>query len=301
MTKKILAVLLALTLVFTLAACGAKENETTTVPETTTEDIFAEVTEPAAPESDTSADESTTAAEAGDTTAAATDTTAASEAATEASKAPSGTEEIVAYFNTAINSAKKDSKSIKSNYMKHAVAGEVTGVPTLIDKVLGGTGSFISGYMGEDEKFTNVTWSTAADKNAHFPVETETWASKLTAADVQSAQIKEDNGKYIIRITTKADADSSSYAHGTGHAPKAFNVVLPSVIGGYIPSAVAKIFSVGTVSMAYPSSTITVTVDIATGRVLTANYMMYWTIHIPLGDNQVYLPFSTENDYVINW
>lgn len=305
MAKKILAILLALTVVFAFAACGGKgDNETTTAPVETTADPFAEVedTTAAAIEDTTAAIEDTTAAVEDTTAAAIEDTTVAGETTTEAANAmPEGKAAIVEYFNTAINNVKPKSKSIKSNYMVHAVAGEVTGVPGMIDTVLGGTGNFISGFMGPDDSKANVTWTSAADKNAYFPVEGETWASKLTAADVKDAKITEKDGKWLIRITTVADGVSSNIAHGKGHAPKAFNVVLPAVVDENIPGAVAKLFSIGTTEMNYPSSTINVTIDPATGNVVHANYMMYWTINIHLGDNVVVLPFSTENDYDINW
>ncbi len=302
MSKKIIAILLALTFVFAFAACGGKDDaETTTVPVETTADPFAEV------EDTTVADvvEDTTAAEVvEDTTAAVEDTTAAvedttAEETTEAANAmPEGKEAIVAYYNTAINNAKSKSKSITSNYMKHAVAGEITGIPSALDSI---GQSLIKDNMGEDDSKKNVTWTSAEDKNAFFPVENETYASKLTAADIKDAKIVEKDGKWVIRLTTVADARSESHAHGKGHAPKAFNVVLPGIIDGYIPGIVKSMFSVGTVATAYPSSTVQVTVDPATGNVISANYLMCWTLYIPLGDTDVVLPFSTENDYTINW
>ncbi len=307
MSKKIIAILLALTFVFAFAACGGKgDEETTTAPVETTADPFAEVEDTtAAPveedTTDAAAEDTTAAVE--DTTAAATDeTTVAGEttaAATEAANAmPQGKEEIVAYYNTAINNAKKNSKSIHSNYMKHAVAGEITGIPSALDSI---GQSLIKDNMGEDDSKKNVTWTTAEDKNAFFPVEGETYASKLTAADVKDAKIVEKNGKYIIKITTVADPRSEGYSHSNGHAPKAFNAVLPGIIDGYIPGIVKSMFSVGTVATAYPSSTVQVTVDAKTGNVETANYMLYWTLYIPLSGEDVVLPFSTENDYTINW
>ena len=308
MAKKILAILLALSFVFAFAACGGNsEDETTTAPVETTADPFAEVedTTAAAIEDTTAAStDDTTAAAVEDTTAAATDETTvagettAAETTAAANAMPQSKEEIVAYYNTAINNAKSKSKSITSNYMKHAVAGEITGIPSALDSI---GQSLIKDNMGEDDSKKNVTWTSAADKNAYFPVETETYASKLTAADVKDAKITEKDGKYIIRITTKDDARSENHKHGSGHAPKAFNVVLPGIIDDYIPGVVKSMFSVGTVSTAYPASTVQVTVDAATGNVLTANYMMYWTLYIPLGDTDVVLPFSTENDYTINW
>ena len=305
MAKKILAILLALTFVFAFAACGGKgDEETTTTPAETTADPFAEVEDTtAAIEDTTAAVEDTTAAVVEDTTVAVEDTTVAGEtttaATTEAAKAvPQTKAEIVEYYNTAINNAKKNSKSIHSNYMKHAVAGEITGIPSALDSI---GQSLIKDNMGEDDSKKNVTWSTAEDKNAFFPVENETWASKLTADDVKDAKLVEKDGKYIIRITTKDDARSEGHKHGSGHAPKAFNVVLPGIIDGYIPGIVKSMFSVGTVATAYPASTVQVTVDAATGNVVSANYMMYWTLFSPLGDTDVVLPFSTENDYTINW
>ncbi len=301
MSKKIIAILLALTFVFAFAACGGKDGgeTTTTAPVETTADPFAEVDDTTAPVAD-----DTTAAVVDDTTAPVEDTTVAdatdvSEETTEAANAmPEGKEAIVAYYNTAVNNAKKNSKSIHSNYMKHAVAGEITGIPGALDSI---GQSLIKDNMGEDDSKKNVTWSSAEDKNAFFPVEGETYASKLTAADVKDAKIVEKDGKWIIRITTKDDPRSEGYSHSNGHAPKAFNAVLPGIIDGYIPGIAKSLFSVGTVATAYPASTVQVTVDPATGNVVSANYMLYWTLYIPLSGTDVVLPFSTENDYTINW
>lgn len=211
---------------------------------------------------------------------------------------PQTKEEIVEYFNTAVNNAKTNSKSITSNYMKHAVAGEITGIPSALSSI---SQSLITDYMGEDDSKHNVTWTSAADKNAFFPVECETYASKLTAADVKEAKIVEKDGKWVIRLTTVADARSSGHAHGNCHAGKAFNVVLPGVVDSYIPGIARAMFSIGEISTAYPSSTVQITVDPETGNVANANYMLYWTLYIPLNGNEAVLPFSTENDYTINW
>ena len=296
MSKKLIAILLAAAMLFALAACGDKttdETTTTTAAEEITDAPVEESTD--APVADTSAADTSDASE-----APADETTTAAESTTEAAAAvmPEGKEAIVEYYNTAINSAKKNSKSIHSNYMKHAVAGEITGIPKALDSI---GQSLIKDNMGEDDSKKNVTWSSAADKNAYFPVEGETYASKLTAADVKNATVTEKNGKWEIKITTVADPRSEGYSHSKGHAPKAFNAVLPGIIDGYIPGIVKSMFSVGTVATGYPSSTVVVTVDPATGNVTHANYMLYWTLYIPLSGTDVVLPFSTENDYTINW
>ncbi len=300
MSKKIIAILLAAAMLLAFAACGDKTtDETTTAPVETTADPFAEVedTSAAPVEDSTAADTSDVSEDVSTADPSEADTSA--EETTEAANAmPEGKEAIVEYYNTVINNAKKNSKSIHSNYMKHAQAGEIKGLSNMLTSL---ANSLMDTYMGEDDSKANVTWSTAADKNAFFPVENETWASKLTAADVKDAKITEKDGKWIIRITTVADARSEKHAHGNCHAGKAFNIVPPGMIDGYIPGMVKSMFSVGTVATGYPSSTVQITVDPATGNVTHANYMMYWTLYIPLDGEDVVLPFSTENDYKINW
>lgn len=301
MSKKIIAILLAAAMLFAFAACGDKTtDETTTAPVETTEDIFAEADDTtAASVEDTSAADTSDVSEDASTADPSTADPSAAESTTEAAAVmPEGKEAIVEYYNTAINNAKKNSKSIHSNYMKHAQAGEIKGLSSMLTSL---ANSLMDTYMGEDDSKANVTWSTAADKNAFFPVENETWASKLTAADVKDAKIVEKDGKWIIKITTVADGRSEKHAHGNCHAGKAFNIVPPGMIDGYIPGMVKSMFSVGTVATGYPSSTVQITVDPATGNVTHANYMMYWTLYIPLDGEDVVLPFSTENDYKINW
>ena len=297
MSKKILAILLAAAMLFAFAACGddtTGETTTTTAAEDVTDEAPVEESTdaPAADTSDVSEEETSAEAPSEEDPSAAESTTEA------AAAMPEGKEAVVEYYNTAINNAKKNSKSIHSNYMKHAVAGEITGIPKALDSV---GQSLIKDNMGEDDSKKDVTWTSAADKNAYFPVEGESYASKLTAADVKSATVTEKNGKWEIKITTVADPRSESYSHSNGHAPKAFNAVLPGIIDGYIPGIAKSLFSVGTVATGYPSSTVVVTVDPATGNVTHANYMLYWTLYIPLSGTDVVLPFSTENDYNINW
>ena len=153
MTKRILALMLALCFVFAFAACkkDGGDNGTTTEAGTLAN-------------GETVANDETnsdTEAASGDTTAVSGD--AATEAATDASgkpvvaptqgssnqgggtvaaSKPSTKAEIVEYFNKAINDVKPHSKSITRKYLKHYVAGTVTGVPSMVDKVLGGTDKF---------------------------------------------------------------------------------------------------------------------------------------------------------------
>ncbi len=299
MSKKLIAILLALSFVFAFAACSGNKEETTTT--TTAEEEITDAPVDVTEEATDAPVDATEEVPSEATSDVAEDPSAADETTTEAdvNAMPEGTEAIVAYFNTAINNAKKSSKSIHSNYMVHSVyTNKITGLPKALESV---GKSLIEDNMGADDSKANVTWSSAADKNAFFPVEGETWASKLTAADVKSAKIEEKSGKWVITITTKDDPRSEGYSHGKGHAPKAFNAVLPGIIDGYIPGIAKSLFSVGTVATGYPSSTVVVTVDPATGNVTHANYKLNWTLYIPLSGTDVVLPFATENDYNINW
>lgn len=301
MAKKLIAIVMALALVLSFAACGGKGDDTTTAPETTTDpfDAFGEETTAAPAEESSATDASATTAD--DTTAAPADATtaAAGDATTAAaSKAPQTKEEIVAYFNTAINGVKKGAKSVTHHYSKISLNG-ATKLPSWANsvlKLLGGADKFIDDQLKKNSKGEETFNGSEAIK-AGFPVEGESWSSKLTPADVQSAVLKESNGKYMIRITTVADAKSANVKHGEGHAPKAFNVILPSVVNDNVPSAAASLVG-GTAEMNYPSSTVTVTVDAATGRVLKADYDLKWTINF--GTDTI-IPFTTLDSYTINW
>lgn len=291
MTKKILALILALaclTAVISLAACSKdEENETTTLAAVETT-ATAETT---AGEITTLTQETTVT---GETTVAGTTTAVATTLAPAA--APATKEEIVAYFNTAVNNVKTNAKSVTHHYSKITLNGSTTlpGWADAVLKLLGGADKFIGDQLAKNSKGESTY--TGADIKARFPVENESYASKLTAADVKSATCTEADGKYTIKVTTIADGKSSSVQHGQGHAPKAFNVILPGTVNDNIPGAAKKL--VGNAEMNYPSSTATIVVDAATGRVLKATYDLKWTINF---DTSVIIPFTTLDSYTINW
>lgn len=298
MAKKLIAVIMALALVLSFAACGGKDDSTTTTaPETTVDPFESFGDETTVPEA-----ESTEAVSASDDeSTSVVDASAVSETeeqSTEASAAPKTKEEVVAYFNTAINGVKKGAKSVTHHYSKISLNGatKLPGWANTVMKVLGGADKFIDDQLTKNSKGEETLTGSEAIKAA-FPVEGESWSSKLTAADVKDFAIKESDGKYMIRLTTVADGKSSTVKHGGGHAPKAFNVVLPGVVNDNVPSVAANLIG-GTAEMNYPSSTVTVTVDIATGRVLKADYDLKWTINF--GTDTI-IPFTTLDSYTINW
>ena len=310
MTKKIIALVLALCFVFAFAACKKdKDNSDTTTGEPNTSANGETIANDESSEAESvSGDESTEAqTDASGNTVAPEETKKDNQGggnhggSTTASK-PATKAEIVDYFNKAINDVKPHAKSVTRVSETNYRSGKITGVPSIVDKLVGGIDSFVDGQLKKNSKGSE-TFSNSAAIKANFPVENESWSSKLTANDVASATCTEAGGVYTITIKTVADKASSNVHHGSGHAPKVFSVVLPSVINdqfsGGVLKSVAKTFKIGTAQMEYPSGTVTVKVDAKTSRVINATYDAKWTIHLPLGDGMVVLPFGTKTIYNI--
>lgn len=315
MTKKIIALVLALCFVFAFAACKKdKDNSDTTTGEPNTSANGETIANDESSEAESvSGDESTEAqTDASGNTVAPEETKKDNKGgsqggnhggSTTASK-PATKAEIVDYFNKAINDVKPHAKSVTRVSETNYRSGKITGVPSIVDKLVGGIDSFVDGQLKKNSKGSE-TFSNSAAIKANFPVENESWSSKLklTANDVASATCTEAGGVYTITIKTVADKASSNVHHGSGHAPKVFSVVLPSVINdqfsGGVLKSVAKTFKIGTAQMEYPSGTVTVKVDAKTSRVINATYDAKWTIHLPLGDGMVVLPFGTKTIYNI--
>ncbi len=286
---KIAALLMALVLCLSFAACGGKdEPETTTVPEVT------DAVDATVEDQTTEAEEATTDAEA---TTGAEATTAADETTTAAAATkPEGTAAIVEYFNTAVNKVKADAKSVQQKHVTNYLAATPT-LPSAIGGIykMLGEDKWLDGMLVDNSQ-GSATY-TGADIDAKFPVEGESWASKLTAADVKSASCTESNGVYTITIVTKADGKSDSVKHGQGHSPKALNVVLPGVVNDNIPGIAASL--VGLSTMNYPMGKIVITVDAATGNVKTADYDIQWTINFDkIG---AAIPLGTRSSYVVTF
>lgn len=305
MTKKIIALVLALCFVFAFAACKKdKDNGDTTTGEPNTsangETVANDESTDAEP---ASGDESTEAeTDASGNTVAPEETKKDNQGGSSTASKPATKAEIVAYFNKAINGVKPNAKSVTRVSETNYRSGKITGVPSFVNSLVGGIDSFVDGQLKKNSKGSE-TFSNSAAIKANFPVENESWSSKLTANDVASATCTEAGGVYTITIKTVADKASSNVSHGSGHAPKVFSVVLPSVINDQFSSgvlkSVAKTFKIGTAQMEYPSGTVTVKVDAKTSRVINATYDAKWTIHLPLGDEMVVLPFGTKTIYNI--
>ena len=208
--------------------------------------------------------------------------------------------DILAYFNTAINKVKPNAKQITLNSEVNRTAGGISGnLPGTLTSM---ADSLIADNMGPkdlsslDPGLVNAT--TTEQKNAMFPVENESWSSKLTADDISSATYTEADGKYTITILVKEDAPSTDTAHGTGHNGKAFSVIMPSIVTDNAGPAASLIKDVKT---GHKDGKIVVTVDKETGNVETATYDFVWTLSLKALGMEVSIPFGLEKNFTITW
>lgn len=214
-----------------------------------------------------------------------------------ASSKPSTQAEILNYFNTSVNRVKTSSKGGVKNYEKNSQAGTFSlGGPFKMFSSL--INSLVDKNMGEKKGDTNRKL-TKADMKALFPVEEESWSSKLTTANISSATLAEKNGKYVITIKVKPDALSTNPVHGGGNHGKAFSIVRVSTIlenaGG------AKSLIEGNTKVGYRDGKIVATIDPATGNLKHINYYYVWELNVTKAGTTVNAPFGIESDFTINW
>lgn len=218
---------------------------------------------------------------------AATDKTSSSKPSTKA--------EIISYFNTASNKVKTSSKSITRDKEENYEAQPINlGSLGLLQSTVSG---LINDNMGVDEEKSGVTATTAADKNNIYPVENETWSSKLTEADVKSATCTESNGVYTITLTINEDPLAAEYAHGTGHHGKAFNIVMPQTIKDNAGAAASLLSSL---KVGYQNGKIEVKVDAKTGNITSATYDYTWLLNVDMAGG-ITAYFGIKTDYTIKW
>ena len=236
------------------------------------------------------------------------DGSASSDGSSDAAATPTVTEltdtssqaDILAYFNTAINKVKPNAKQITLNSEVNRTAGGISGnLPGTLTSM---ADSLIADNMGPkdlsslDPGLVNAT--TTEQKNAMFPVENESWSSKLTADDISSATYTEADGKYTITILVKEDAPSTDTAHGSGHNGKVFSVIMPSIVTDNAGPAASLIKDVKT---GHKDGKIVVTVDKETGNVETATYDFVWTLSLKALGMEVSIPFGLQKDFTISW
>ncbi len=266
--KKLLAVSLAVLMVLTFAACGAKDNEPEATEPAVTEEIAADaqtlapdeetVTEAAEVVTEETAQAETEAAEA--ETEKVEETEAPAEEATEAvteeeaeNKVPETKEEIVEFYKAA--AAASDKAGVKtSNVMK-------------LEDLQGGSGA-VGGFIN---LFKPIVSSTL-EKNSSTDDHITGGYKNLTADDVASATAKSD-GKYTtITINLKEQTDGMNGSSKEGHVGHGI-----SVLNG-MQQAIDELNGVdvdasgGTLNIRYNNAKIQVKVDNETGRIVSGTW-----------------------------
>ncbi len=288
---RIVALALVFSTVVAMSACGGDIGEAT---EKATE---ANVT--ATDENSTTVSETQTTIAAEDTSTAVVTTDKNLVTDVTPSSMPTTNNEIIAYYNTSANNAKKNSKSILSNYELNSQVGNLDLGSSAFSKRLAKLADpLIKNNMGYVEERNNKLYSSQADKNNNFPVEGENWVSKLTTSDIKSAECKESGGVYTITIKLKEDAPSDSINNGDGHAGKAITVIPVQTI--YDNAGAAKSL-LKNVKVGYSNVKIVAKIDSATGNLKSLNTYMEWTLCLTALGIDVSITFGLEKDYTVNW
>ena len=270
--KKLIALLLAATLIFSFAACG-KETETETVPSTTDEfDIFA--AELDGNDDDTAKETQavvvTDVAGNAVTDAAGNEVTdIATEPETEAKPAPVTTAEIIEVYNNAINSAYAAkagfSKERSTDNEKISGGGVIfSAAKDLIYQFMG---------VGSSNKYTETVtkgnWESETAK--HYLRQ-----STLTEADVTSATCQEGNGKYLVVIDVKGGSSRGSEGEKYTKAPiDKCGICVGNEDKGYydhktgevIYDALAGTYAGADITESYKNAKISAIIDAETGNI----------------------------------
>lgn len=265
--KKILAILLAAVLAFSFAACGNESNDPTAPAETTTDEFAmfeAEFDEPTE-----AAPEATNAPAVSDKNQEASN--AVSETAAPVKAAPATTEEIIAAYNNAINSA----YDAKAGFAKERSTDneKINGGGALFKAAKGLIYQFMG--VGAENVYTeNVTkgnWESEANK--HYLRK-----STLTAADVSSATCKENNGKYLIVLNVKDGSSRGSEDEKYTKAPiDKCGICVGNEDKGYydhktgevIYDALAGTYAGADITEKYSNAKVSAIVDAETGNIIS--------------------------------
>ena len=254
--KKILAVLLACSMLFAFAACGGNNEETTTTaaPETTVaeETTAADVTE--APAAD-----DTTAPAADETTAAADETT--TEAAAPAGEMTKA--DFVAFFNAETAKAAKGSYKYNRNcsYVNPIDVGNMTDALNKVIKMIdenSDLNSVVGGFLGVGTKTGNFPKDDPDD-------DYEIKGAKLTEADLQNFSCAD--GVYSFTI---ANASNPKKTNATPFSRFTNDFITHEEVDEGIKDAAGSLVTLNSTDVKYTN--IKVKVTVAEGKITAISY-----------------------------
>ncbi len=253
--KKLIAALLALSILFAFAACGSKQTEaesTEPAPWETSESA-SETEATTEPESVTDATEPESTSEA-ETSASETETSAeetSAEETTEAEKKPETTAEILAAYTEVMNQAKKDAPGFTKVEYQELPSDSAS-------RVVSKGGGVVNAALKLADHFMTTEADAKADPEVQqkgnnmrsWPVCKSPKGCMLTdTGAIKSAKFEElSNGNYKITIVLKAEDNpepapdggtSAPSNHGGVFSPLSRSEIDENLNGGFV-SAVAK-------------------------------------------------------------
>ncbi|MBR4452464.1 MAG: hypothetical protein IKS39_11570 [Clostridia bacterium] len=288
--KKYLAVILVLSMVFALAACGSKSGgeETTAPEESTSEAVTEEIPEATATEAEEETETSEEAATPAESPATATESEQAEETEeeTEPAKAPETPAEVLAAYNEAVNgacSAKAGfSKERYTDNANYNMGVALNTFKSLVEKFIG---------IGDKNKYSEtVTKGQWADDTMHQYLRKST----LTEADIKNAACTKEGDLYVYTIDIK---DGSSV--GNKNSKQSLNAIdkcglcvgnedknyFDHKSGPVIYDAIGGTFESAEIKESYNSAKAVAKVD-ADGKLvsLTVTFNISVDISVPVGN-----------------
>jgi len=273
--KRILALMLAAALLPALAACNKSTpaNETpetgvtTSAPEETSGADESTLPEETTMQEETSgADESTLPEE---TTAPDEETSKASETAK--AKLPQTREEIVAYYNEAVNRVKTEKPGF--TWTQQTFVSNIASSSAVINWLAPQAMNFVPLEVLEMEPAAK-----GADHNEQFNVRLKPWSSRLAPSMVSNATFVDKGTTYELRIDLKPEKRAalpnteSDHDHG-----KVFTVMTYSTIHDII-DPYAWLATMETFAPSYRDSWVKLTIDKETDRPVKAEYMLTYDL-----------------------
>lgn len=201
---------------------------------------------------------------------------------------PQTKEEIVDYFNTAINKVKPNAKKVVKNYEKRTVNEDKTQIPGALE---GFAEDMIPKVMGDDTE--PMVWATKEEIMSQFIVPEQSYSSKLKADWVTSAVCEDKGDTYEITLKLK-DHKNPTAGVGVG--------AVCDVIETY--EIAEKASFIEEFSTQYYNCVVRATIDKATGNVTHANYttplVMIMRVNL-FGSHSGNMGFTFEKDYTITY
>lgn len=180
---------------------------------------------------------------------------------------PSTKAEIVSYFNTAANKVKTEKPGVKkTEEISFHVKGDGA-IASIANKVQNALKK--NGTLNPDP----ITAKKGASHNAVFPVENQSWSSRLSADAVSSASCVEKNGAYTITIRMKDEHISYEQARKplqTKHG-QVVDILKANEIDEQMKS-LSWLVTLHDLDQTYSGTTIVCTIDAKSGAMRSAHY-----------------------------